>query len=156
MPDHQYYMHYAMQQANKAFAKHEVPIGAVVVDGQGTIIARAYNQVEKEQTQSAHAEVLALRKAGKRLGNWRLTDCWLYVTLEPCSMCMCLALLSRVKGIVYGASSPVFGHQLDKYQPFWVYKSEQFDITMVPGIGAQESADILRRFFHNQREKSRG
>lgn len=156
MPDHAYYMRYALQQAEKAFDNNEVPIGALVIDGQGTIIARAYNQVEKAGSQAAHAEVLAIKKAGKRLHNWRLTDCFLYVTLEPCSMCMSLALLSRLKGIVYGASSPVFGHQLDKYQPFWVYKSEQFDITMVPGIGAQESADILKRFFHNQRKKSRG
>lgn len=156
MPDHNYYMQDALQQARKAFQKNEIPIGAVVVDPQGKVIARAYNRVEKEHSQACHAEVLAIAKAGKRLNNWRLTDCWLYVTLEPCGMCMCLALLSRLKGVVYGATSPVFGHQLDKYRPFWVNQSEKFDITLVPGIGAQESADLLKRFFHNQREKSRG
>ena len=78
-----YYMRLAMTQAKKAFLLDEVPVGALVVGPQGTVLSRAHNGVEKRSTQAAHAEVLAIAKAGKVLGDWRLLDCWLYVTLEP-------------------------------------------------------------------------
>ena len=83
-----WFMEQALKEADKAYAKNEVPIGAVVVNAKGTIIARGHNCVEKEHTQSAHAEIRAIKKAGKKIGDWRLSNCWLYVTLEPCSMCM--------------------------------------------------------------------
>ena len=103
-------MNVAISEALKALAKEEVPIGAVIVNKEGVIIARAHNLTEHNHTQAAHAEVLAIQKAGKKLGDWRLEGCWLYVTLEPCAMCYNLAVLSRLDGIVYGAESPLFGY----------------------------------------------
>ncbi len=100
----------AISEAAKALAKDEVPIGAVIVNKDGDIIARAHNLTEHKHTQAAHAEVLAIEKAGKKIGDWRLEGCWLYVTLEPCAMCYNLAVLSRLDGIVYGADSPLFGY----------------------------------------------
>ena len=100
------YMYEALQEARKAFEQNEVPIGALVVDAQGIIQSRAYNQVESMRTQLGHAEVLALQIAAQSRNNWRLDGHWLYVTLEPCAMCLSLARLSRIAGIVFGASSP--------------------------------------------------
>src|SRR3990167_8787540 len=81
-------MEHALQQAYKANDKNEVPIGAVILNKDGKIIARAYNQVEKKETQLAHAELQVLDKATKKMKRWRLHDCTLYVTLQPCMMCM--------------------------------------------------------------------
>src|SRR5437868_240836 len=83
-------MREALCEARKALQQGEVPIGAVVINAQGDILARAYNSVEQDCSQSAHAEIKALRQAGKILGNWRLNGCWIYVTLEPCAMCLSL------------------------------------------------------------------
>lgn len=145
------YMKQALIQALKAYSYNEVPIGAVVVNGQGKIIARGYNQVEKKHTQQAHAEMIALAKAAKVIKDWRLTDCWLYSTLEPCHMCMGLIRLSRLAGIIYATRSPLFGYSLDKQFSSRVYKNDQF--TIVEGICAQESSEILRQFFNDQRTK---
>ena len=90
-------------QAHKAFAQAmRCPVGALVVNRKGTIVARAYNQVETRMTQMAHAELVALLKAGKKLGDWRLDGCWLYVTLEPCGMCMALIFLESLGGLCMG------------------------------------------------------
>ncbi len=103
-------------------------VGAVIVDSSGKIIARAHNQVESKDTQTAHAELRALAKAGKKMGDWRLLDCWLYVTLEPCAMCMQAIKLHRLAGVVYGADSPLFGYQLDKNQIDSVYKYDALKV----------------------------
>lgn len=144
-----FFMQQALKQAHKAAAANEVPIGAVIVSPDGKVIARAYNQVEHNQTQSAHAEVLAINKAGKKLGDWRMSECWIYVTLEPCSMCMNLIYLSRFAGVVFGASSPLFGYRLDNTQPDQVYK--RATVMVIEGVCAQESAQLLKRFFNQKR-----
>ena len=115
-------MKLALQQAHKAYAKDEVPIGAVIINKDGIIIARAYNQVEKKETQLAHAELQVLDRATKNMKRGRLNDMTLYVTLQPCIMCMGAAILSRVGRIVYAANSPLFGCDLDKYEWFGIYK----------------------------------
>jgi tRNA(adenine34) deaminase len=147
-----YYMQQALAQARKAAVCDEVPVGALVVDAEGAILAQAYNTVEKSMTQTAHAELLASRKASKRLGDWRLLGCWLYVTLEPCSMCMNFILLSRFEGVVFGAASPLFGYSLDKDAIVSLYKGDALRI--VSGVCAQDSAHLLRTFFHQKRNKS--
>jgi len=144
-------MQQALVQANKALANNEVPIGALVVNKEGIVIARAYNQVEKKDTQSAHAEILAINKAGKKIGDWRLSDCWVYVTLEPCSMCMNLIYLSRMAGVIFGANSPLFGYRLDNRQSNQVYKKAT--VCVVEGVCADESARLLKRFFNKKRKK---
>jgi tRNA(adenine34) deaminase len=143
------FMHKALLQAQRAYAADEVPVGAILVDVDGTIIGRGYNQVEKQHTQAAHAEVIAISKAGKKMGDWRLNGCWLYVTLEPCSMCIYLALLSRLEGVVFGASSPLFGYQLDKTLTFQLYKNNALSI--VAGVSAEKAAQLLRNFFRLKR-----
>ena len=146
-----FFMQQALEQAQLAYAQDEVPVGAVVVSADGTIIARAYNQVEMQHTQRAHAESLAIEKAGKKIKNWRLTGCWVYVTLEPCSTCMHLVALSRVEGIVFGADSLLFGYRLDKKTPDWLYKKGV--VRVVENIAADTSAKLLKVFFQEKRKK---
>lgn len=145
-------MQEALAQAKLAYEIDEVPIGAIVVNSEGDIIARAYNVVERDCTQRSHAESLAIEYAAKGLGDWRLDGCWLYVTLEPCSMCMGLTKLSRLAGVVYGASSPLFGFSLDNEQDLWLYKKGI--ISIVEGIGGDQAAQLLKNFFHKKRKKS--
>jgi tRNA(adenine34) deaminase len=145
-----YFMAQALAQARKAFACNEVPVGAVIVDAAGQIIARAYNKVEKSHTQTAHAEMHALTRACKKIGNWRGEGLWLYVTLEPCSMCMHLILLSRISGVVFGAASPSFGYHLDKAACLAVYKREALKI--VPYC-SEESKQLLQCFFQLKRKE---
>ena len=148
------FMRKALVQAWYAFKRDEVPVGAVVVDSHGVIIGRGYNQVERFHTQAAHAEMIALKKAGAFLGDWRLLGCWLYVTLEPCAMCYYAAVLSRCAGIIFGASSPLFGYQgVDNEGPLQLYKENV--IVMQSDICAQESERLLKSFFRVKRTKKR-
>ena len=150
--DHPKYMKKALKQAQKAYEKDEVPIGAVIVGPSGEIVSRAYNQVEGKRQQMAHAEVQAIAKACKKRGNWRLEGHWLYVTLEPCAMCFNLALLSRLEGIVFGTESPVFGYHLDNNGPLQLYRRDTLQI--IKGVGQQESAALLKRFFTEKRKEN--
>ncbi len=145
------FMGVALDEARLAFQEHEVPIGAVLVNQQGEIIARAHNQVEQRHTQLAHAECQVLSQAGVLNQDWRLENCFVYVTLEPCAMCMYALVLSRVAGVVYGASSPLFGYQLDKDMALWVYNKGSLRI--ISDIRAQEAAELLKQFFIQHRKK---
>lgn len=148
------FMRKALQQARLACKHDEVPVGAVVVNKDGVIIGRGYNKVERTNSQSAHAEMVALKRAGARLGDWRLLDCWLYVTLEPCAMCYHAAVLSRCAGIIFGATSPLFGYQgVDKQSPFQLYKENV--IVMRAGLCASESEQLLKSFFRAKRLKKK-
>jgi len=147
-----FFMQEALVQAQCAYDNNEVPIGAVVVNEQGMIVARAYNSVERDCTQRSHAECLALEQAGKNLGDWRLNGHWLYVTLEPCSMCMGMIKLSRLAGVVYGAASPLFGFHLDNDEDLWVYKRDAF--LVIEGIKKDEAAELLKIFFQKKRKSS--
>src|SRR5205807_8735650 len=104
----QYFMSQALRQAARAYQAEEVPIGAVVVRA-GRIIARAFNQVELLKDATAHAEMLALTQAEEAVGDWRLTDCTLYVTKEPCPMCAGAVVHVRLARVVYGAADPKAG-----------------------------------------------
>jgi tRNA(adenine34) deaminase len=146
----EYYMQLAFKQAQKAFGHDEVPVGAIVVTEDGIILGRGYNQVAKRGQQIAHAEVIAISKASKKIGDWRLDNCWLYVTLEPCKMCMGLVNLSRLKGIVFGAPSKLFGYRLDKEGQVSLYNK---DVKIKEGIFAEESAALLKKFFKQKRLK---
>lgn len=146
------YMKQALTLARRALATDEVPIGAVVVDEQGVVVGRGYNQVMNRCTQRAHAEVAALACAGKKRGDWRLNGCVLYVTLEPCAMCMALTSLSRVRTVVYGATSPLFGYHLDldNEAGLRVYKR---DVQIVSGVMSDEAVSLLKQFFQKKRKK---
>jgi len=146
-----YFMSCALQQAKKALTKDEVPVGAVVVSPEGKIIARGMNLVEDKHTQHAHAESLAIAKAGKKLQDWRLEGCWVYVTLEPCAMCMQLILLSRMQGVVFGATSPLFGFHLDNALMLGLYK--KCTLALIQGVGKEQAELLLKQFFKAKRLK---
>ena len=149
---HETYMDQALELAQQAYDTGEVPIGAVVVSPEGVVIGRGYNTVEKNQTQTAHAEMQALKQATQLKNNWRLEDCTLYVTLEPCSMCFFATKLSRVKAIYYGASSPLFGFRLDNDCFLSLYNNDALFIK--GGIREERSKQILKQFFQQKRNQS--
>ncbi len=149
-----FFMQEALKQAKKALALEEVPIGAVIVGPDNKIIARAYNKIETMQSQTAHAEILAIQKAYKKVNNWRLNGCWIYVTLEPCLMCLGLIKLSRLQGIVFGGKSTLFGigiNEIADQAPFYMQ-----DLKIEGGVENEESLSLLKSFFKKVRKKEKG
>ena len=144
-------MEKALHQATLALKHEEVPIGAIVIDADGNILSRAYNQTEKRQTQLGHAEIIAISKACKKKGSWRLNGCWICVTLEPCLMCFGLIQLSRFEGIIFGAQSTLFGAGLDKLDT--MEKIYGKNIKIISGVKEKESLDLLKSFFNTARKK---
>ena len=145
------YMKQAMKQAKKAYALAEVPIGCVIVR-EGKIIARGYNRRNTDKNTLAHAELTAIRKASKKTGDWRLEDCTLYVTLEPCPMCAGAIVQSRIKRVVYGAANPKAGcggsvlNILD-------HAGFNHQVEVVSGVMAEECGALLSDFFAELRGK---
>lgn len=151
MLDDKYFMKEAMKEAQKAEEKKEVPIGAIIVQN-NIIIARAHNLREIEQRSIAHAELLAIDEACKKLGSWRLQDATLYVTLEPCPMCAGAIILSRVNRVVYGASDPKGGYAGTLYNLLQDERlNHQAEITK--GILEEECSSLLTNFFRNIRKE---
>jgi len=151
---HEKYMKAAIAQAKKAYALEEVPIGCVIVF-RDKIIARGYNRRNTDHTSLAHAEVSAIKKANKVLGDWRLEECTLYVTLEPCQMCAGAIVQARIPKVVYGAANakagcagsiinilnnPGFSHQVE----------------VVSGVMEESCSKMLKEFFVELRAKRRG
>ncbi|MED0906681.1 tRNA-specific adenosine deaminase [Bacillus cereus] len=146
-----YFMQLAIEEAKKAEAIQEVPIGAVIVlDGE--VISVAHNLRETEQRSIAHAELLAIDEACKKLGTWRLEDATLYVTLEPCPMCAGGIVLSRVKRVVYGASDPKGGCAGTLMN---LLTDERFNhqCEVVAGVLEEECGTLLTNFFRELRKK---
>ena len=145
------WMREAIKQAKKAAQKDEVPIGCVIVkDDQ--IIARAYNKREMKQCSTAHAEILAIEKACKKLGSWRLEDCDLYVTLEPCPMCSGAIIQSRIRNVIFGAYDPKGGcmgsnMNINDVRGFNHYPDIE------GGILQDECSRLLKEFFKAKRKK---
>ena len=142
------YMEYALQEAKKAAQMGEVPIGAVVVKN-GEIIASAHNLCEALKDPTAHAEILAIKKAAEKLGDFRLTGAELYVTLEPCPMCAGAAVNARISEIIFGAADPVKGALGS------VTNLYSFDFpnkpTVFGGIKEKEAITLLQEFFKAKR-----
>ncbi len=141
-------MRTALEQAEQAAAKGEVPVGAVVVR-EGRLISSAYNLVESSGDATAHAEVLAIRRAGERLGSWRLEGCDLYVTLEPCPMCIGAVLLSRLNTLYFGAYDKKFGAVGSNFNLANAGLPRTVDV--VSGVLEQECASLLTAFFEQRR-----
>jgi tRNA(adenine34) deaminase len=152
--DDKAFMNVALEQAKLALEANEVPIGAVVVNPEGTIIGKGHNLVEHDHQQIAHAEVKAISQACQTRQDWRLDGCWIYVTLEPCAMCLNLILLSRISRVIFGARSPIFGYHLDNGGPIQVYRRNVLEV--VGGIAEQEASTLLKQFFKEKRMKSDG
>ncbi len=143
------YMTIALALAQEAFDKGEVPIGALIVNEEGDIIAASYNQIESMHCQVAHAEINVITSATEKIKNWRLIGCTLYVTIEPCTMCYGAIQLSRFDKLIFGAISPVFGYHLDKDSFLSVYKNDT--LLIKKGIMEKECAEIIKRFFEQKR-----
>ncbi|MFA5526087.1 MAG: nucleoside deaminase [Acholeplasmataceae bacterium] len=144
------YMAAALREAEKAAAIDEVPVGAVVVY-QDKIIARAHNLREKKQSFHAHAEFLAMMKAAKKLGSWRLEDCDVYVTMEPCPMCAGAMIQSRIKHLYYGTKDPKAGGIDSVVKLFDTPFNHQIDYES--GILENEAQDMVKLFFKKLRNK---
>lgn len=149
--DDRVFMLAALEQARKAQAADEVPVGAVIVKD-GKIISAGFNAPISRRDPSAHAEMQALRAAGKALGNYRLPGCELYVTLEPCAMCVGAMLHARIERLVYGAADPKTGACGSVIDLFGETKLNHH-ATVTPGVMAEECAALLREFFAAKRTK---
>lgn len=148
------FLNQAVEFAQKAYDQDEVPVGAVVVDGSGEVIAFGWNCVEQNQNQVKHAEMTVLQDAAKAKGAWRLDDCTLYVSLEPCLMCLGAIYLFRIKRLVYGASSPLFGAVLKNLETdslFRVYKNFSLEIEY---LESEASSGLLKKFFKEKRSRN--
>ena len=153
MTEEERYMGYAITQAKKALVNEDVPIGCVIVY-QRKIIARGYNKRNKKKTTLAHAELDAIAKASKVLGDWRLEDCTMYVTLEPCQMCAGAIVQARIPRVVIGCMNPKAGCagsvlNLLQMQEF----NHQVDV--VRGVREEECSKMLSDFFRSLRERKK-
>ena len=145
-----HFMEEAIKEAKKAFEKDEPPVGAVIVKD-GDIIARGHNLRESLQDPTAHAEMLAIRAAAARLGRWRLSDCVIYVTLEPCIMCAGAMVLARLERLVYGAHDPKAG-AVGSLMNLVSDQRLNHQIEVTSGVLAAESGALLREFFSSRRK----
>ena len=149
LPGDETFMREALRQAQKAYAAGEVPVGAVVARA-GKIIARAYNQVELLKDATAHAEMLALTQAEAAVGDWRLTDCELYVTKEPCAMCAGALVHVRIHRVIFGCADPragAAGSVINLLQ----LPSLNHQCDIISGVLQNECAAILQGFFRKKR-----
>lgn len=153
MDKKEHFMKEALKEAKKAYNKEEIPVGSIIVKDD-KIIARAHNLRELKQKSIAHAEILAIEKANKKINAWRLEDCDMYVTLEPCMMCMGAIINSRIKKLYIGTQDPKAGCcnsviEIDKYK--FNHKVE-----IETGILKKECEYILKEFFKELRQKKKG
>ena len=147
---HEHFMRLALAEAAQALAEGEVPIGALIVHAD-RVIASAHNQREQLKDPTAHAEMIAITQAAGALGDWRLADCTLYVTLEPCPMCAGAIVQARIPLVVYGATDPKAGAVQSLYQllgdPRLNHRAQ-----IVPGVLGDQCGYVLTRFFQEQRK----
>ncbi|MBI1248060.1 tRNA-specific adenosine deaminase [bacterium] len=154
LPDlHQLYMQMALQQADQAAGMGEVPVGAVIVH-QGNIIAAAHNQREMLRDPTAHAEMIAITQAAEAMGGWRLEDCILYVTLEPCPMCAGAIVQARIPVVVFGAPDPKAGAVQSLYQ---LLEDGRLNhrCHVVSGVLQERCGQVLTDFFKQRRAEGK-
>jgi tRNA(adenine34) deaminase len=145
------FMNAAYQEAIKAMDEGEVPIGAIV-EKDGRIVGRGYNRMEKLKDATAHAEILAIGAASASLSSWRLNGCTIYVTLEPCIMCLGAVLQARIKSIVYAAPDPRAGALDAFYYRQELERAYRYFPTVTSGIMKDECGSLLTSFFKNLRK----
>jgi tRNA(adenine34) deaminase len=152
MPDetHKYWMEKALELARKAESAGEVPVGAVLVKDE-QLIAEGWNQPVSSHDATSHAEIMAMREAGIKLSNYRLIDTTMYVTLEPCSMCVGAMIHARVAKVVYGASEPRTGALGGAFN-LLMSNEHNHNFDVVSGVLAEESRDMLQSFFQSRRK----
>lgn len=135
----EYYMKLAIKEAKKAYKHNEVPVGAVIVKN-NKIISKAYNKKEKTKNVIKHAEIIAISKACKKIKNWRLDDCEIYITMEPCMMCSGAIQQSRIKKIIYGVKNDQYGHT-----------NNLNNIEIISQICEKECKKLVQSFFKKKR-----
>lgn len=140
------YMELALKEAYRSYKKGDVPVGAVIVKN-GKIIAKAHNLKEKKHNPLMHAEVIAINRASKRLKRWRLDDCELYVTMEPCMMCTGAIIQSRIKKVYYSIENHDFGALKN------ISQDKKYNIVIDNTMGTNESLNMLKKFFEERRKK---
>ena len=145
------FMRLALKEAKKAYDAGEIPVGAVIVR-EGDIISVAHNTRETSNDASSHAEISAIRKAGKALGTWRLSDCDIYVTLEPCAMCAGALIQSRIRTLYFGASDPKAGAVGSVINVLTV-KDFNHKVDVIAGILEDECSALLKDFFMDLRSE---
>lgn len=150
LKDDYYFMKKALEQAKRAYMIGEVPVGAVVVKD-GAIISRGYNMRETKKDPTAHAELIAMKSAAKKLNSWRLSGCTLYVTLEPCPMCSGVIINSRIDKVVFGAYDAKAGCCTTLYH---LCNDERFNhrAQILGGVMQESCAEILSNFFKEKRK----
>jgi tRNA(adenine34) deaminase len=150
--DDAHYMRAALAEARQAAAHADVPVGAIVVDGQGNEIGRGHNRREADGDPVAHAEVVAIRRAAHALGSWRLEGCSLFVTLEPCAMCAGALVNARVRRLVYGARDPKAGAVETLFR---IADDPRLNhrVAVQGGVLAEEAAALLTSFFEALRAR---
>jgi tRNA(adenine34) deaminase len=153
-PFHAYHMEMALEEARAAFDEEEVPIGAVVVHFEQGVVARAHNQREQLVDPTAHAEMIAVTQAATALRSWRLENCALYVTLEPCPMCAGAIVQARLPLVVYGCTDPKAGACHTLYQ---ITSDPRLNhrCTVLGGVLADRCAGLLRQFFLDRRAEGK-
>ena len=154
MRKHTYWMDLAIQQAKNAVENDEVPVGAVLISPKDEELSKRYNQKEMLYNPVAHAEILCVQEAAESLKNWRLTGCTLYVTLEPCPMCLSALLQARIKQVVFGAYDLKGGSISLGYQ---FYKDPKFNhqFSVMGGVSHYECAKLLSDFFKKKRSNEK-
>jgi tRNA(adenine34) deaminase len=147
---HEEYMQRALSQAEKAGRIDEVPVGAVLVDQKGRVLAKAHNRTIGNCDPTAHAEILALRAAAVKIKNYRLTGCVLYVTIEPCLMCMGASVHARIAMVVYGACDPKWGAAGSLYN-FATDQRLNHPFQVVSGVCKERCRELIQTFFRDKR-----
>jgi tRNA(adenine34) deaminase len=153
MTEHERWMDRALKEAEKAYQDGEVPVGAVIVH-QNRIIGRGYNQTETLQDPTAHAEMIAISAAADALKSWRLEDCTLYVTLEPCAMCAGAIVLARISILVYGCEDPKAG-ACGSLRNIVQDHRLNHRVELVQGVRAEIAAGLLKSFFRERRTENK-
>ncbi len=143
-------MRLALKEATLALKKDEVPIGAVIVKD-GVVIAKGQNQMEKSQIATRHAEIVAIEKACKKLGSWRLDDCEMFVTLEPCPMCAGAIVNARIKKVYFGATEEKSGSAISKFN-ILTESGLNHKTEYEGGILREECAKIIKNYFQGKRK----
>ena len=150
MTEDEKHMRQALAQAKRAGDRGEVPVGAVVISG-GKVLGRGHNGPIRQNDPTAHAEIVAIRKAGRRRGNYRLSDCDLYVTLEPCAMCLGAAVQARLRRVVFGALDPKSGAVRSVMR--FPFRKMNHRPELKGGLLAEECGLVLKDFFRPKRKK---
>ena len=151
---HDHFMQFALREAEVAAEEGEVPVGAVIVHSKHRMIASDHNRREQLRDPTAHAEMLAITQAAEALGSWRLDDCTLYVTLEPCPMCAGAILQARIPRVVYGADDPKAGAVQSLFKLLGDVRLNH-QCSVVSGVLAESCGNVLSRFFQRQRAQGK-